>query len=607
MNLGIKQIRHALWLFKKAYGGYRIQILFITILGFISGLASGIGISMLIPIFSLVAGEKSNQTTIAGLPNIIGWIFNFLHLELKLPLVLTLMIFLFVFKALISLITSYINEKVSGQYLEDMRLLSFKRTLGAEWPYLIHQKIGYLDRVITDDTTQATGILKNVSDTILRLTSLAVYSFIAFNISINITLISLAGGGLLFLLLKPFLYKIRKLAEFLSRASKETSHLINENLIGIKTIKAYAAELSVISRGQTRFNEIKKSQIKASFLGDMQGVLFEPVSLLFISFIFAFSYKSSDFNVASFVVIIYLIQKIFSFIQAIQGKLSTISGSLPYLDSMLTYQESTLKHQEKSSGDKKFKLEKSLNVNNLTFFYQGTEKKILSDVSFSIKKGEMIGIIGPSGSGKTTLVDILLRLLKPQGGTITSDDIDIDSIDLNDWRKNISYVPQDSFLINDSIGANVSFYDKSITHDEMITASKMANIYNFIQELPGKFETSAGERGVKLSGGQKQRIALARALARKPAILILDEATSALDNESEALIQEAIHNLKGQITIIVIAHRLSTIMNVDSLIVLENGEIIESGSPQELIRNQDSYLYKSHHINQSQNEQPANL
>lgn len=593
--INFNKIRSALRLFKRAYSGYRLQILSITILGFISGLASGIGISMLIPIFSLVAGKESGQQIVTGLPDIIGGIFIFFHLAINLPLVLALMVFLFITKAVIALVSSYIDNKVSGQYMEDMRLLSFKLTLEAKWPYLINQKIGYLDRVITDDATQAASVLSNISNTILRFTSLAVYSFIAFKISVNITLIALGSGTLIFLLLKPVFYKVRKIYEFLSKASKEISHYINESLIGIKIIKAFAIESAVLDKSRAHFDELKKSQIKAMFLGDLQGILFEPASFIFISLIFAFSYKSHDFSIASFVVIIYLIQKIFSFIQAIQGKINNINGSLPYLESMLAYQELAMKNGEKSSGKNKFKFNEFLKIIGLTFTYPETNKEVLSDINFSIKRGQMVGIIGPSGAGKTTLVDILLRLVNPDKGTILCDDVDISSVNLGDWRKNVGYVSQDVFLLNDAIGANISFFNESITQDDIIAASKLANIYNFIQGLPDEFDTPAGERGVKLSGGQKQRIALARVLARKPAILILDEATSALDNESEALIQEAINNLKGQITVIVIAHRLSTIMNADSLMVLDRGKIIESGTPEELIKNESSYLYKSYH------------
>ena len=594
ITINIKKISSAFALFKRAYSGYVGQIVITTLLGFLSGIASGIGIGMLIPVFYLVSGQQ-NLIDNSKLSGIISKTFSILHLGYNLPLILSLMVVLFAIKATVSLVTTYLTEKISGQYLEKMRGLSLRETLSSNWSYLMNQKIGYLDKIISDDSTYGAGILKNISETALRFTSLAAYTFIALNISVTITLISLGGGALIFFFLKPYFFKIRKLSGFLSQASKETSHHLNESLIGIKTIKAFAVEKPVVEKSYIQFEELRKAQIKSAYLSNLQGILFEPAALIFIALIFLFSYKTPDFSIVSFIVIIYLIQKIFSFIQAIQSKLNLINSALPYLHNMLQYQDETAHHQEIYSGKKQFKFNDTLNVKNLTFAYP-TSDNILSGVSFLIKKGEMTGIIGPSGSGKTTLVDILLRLLKPQSGTVTSDDIDIDSIGLDEWRKNVGYVSQDVFLLNDTIEANIRFYNKSVSRSDVITASKTANIHNFIQELPDKLETIVGERGVKLSGGQKQRIALARALARKPSILILDEATSALDNESEALIQESINGLRGKISVIVIAHRLSTVMSSDSIIVLERGKIVESGSPQELLKDKGSYLYKSYHI-----------
>ena len=185
-----------------------------------------------------------------------------------------------------------------------------------------------------------------------------------------------------------------------------------------------------------------------------------------------------------------------------------------------------------------------------------------------MRKGEFLGLIGPSGAGKTTIVDLLLRLLKPGHGSILLDGVDISGIDMKAWRTNVGYVSQDIFLFNESIADNIRFYSSSISDNAIEEAAKLANIHEFVMELPDKYQTVVGERGIRLSGGQRQRIALARVLARRPQILILDEATSALDNESEIKIQESIQKLKGKITILVIAHRLSTILNTDRLISL---------------------------------------
>jgi ATP-binding cassette subfamily B protein len=208
----------------------------------------------------------------------------------------------------------------------------------------------------------------------------------------------------------------------------------------------------------------------------------------------------------------------------------------------------------------------------------------------------MIGLIGPSGVGKTTIVDLILRLFPLGSGKILMDGKSISRIDIKQWRKNIGYIPQDIFLMNDTIANNIRFYDNAISDEEIKQAAKKANIYDFIQTLPKKFSAVVGERGIFLSAGQRQRIVIARILARNPEFLILDEATSALDNESEIRIQKIIENLKGKITVLVIAHRLSTVINCDKLLILEKGKILEQGVPSELLKDKNSYFYKIYNI-----------
>lgn len=592
----IRKIYKAVIIFKRAYWQYRWRVLATTLLGFISSLLGGLGIGMLIPLFSFVT-QQNNVGTANAFYHLVTKIFSFLHLNYSLPVLLALMVSFFIGKAVITILTIHISDKISAQYDRNTSSMLFKKTLEAEWVFLLNQKVGHLDRVISNDVGAGANILRAISELMLRTASLITYASIAFKISVSITLMSLIGGALILVVLKPLFFKARKLAKHVNITSKKLSHLINESLIGIKTLKAFAVEPPVAKRGYLYFEELRKARIKASLMSSFQGALFEPVSLLFISVIFAYSFKSPDFNIASFAVIIYLIQKMYSFIQGIQGKLDSINSSFTYLDTMLSYQKEVQQYREKAFGTKPFKFEKEISIHGIGFAYPNIKLNTLSDINFTIQKGEMIGIIGPSGAGKTTLVDILLQLLEPQRGVIKVDDIDVASISLTNWRKNIGYVSQDVFLLNDTIEANIRFYNEVVSRENIVHASKMANIYDFIQGLPNKFETPVGERGIKLSGGQRQRVALARVLAKKSSILILDEATSSIDNESESLIQKAINNLKGKITVLVIAHRLSTVMNSDRIIVIDNGKLVESGAPTELIKNSDSYLYKSYHLN----------
>lgn len=591
----IKKIYKVFVIFKRAYWQYKWRILVTTLLGFVSSLLGGLGIGMLIPVFAFVTQQNGAGTSNAFY-QLVAKIFSFFHLSYNLPILLALMVSFFIGKAVITILTVHISDRISAQYDRDTSSKLFKKTLEADWTFLMNQKIGYLDRIISNDVGAGANILRAISELMLRTASLITYAFIAFKISASITIMSLVGGALILVVLKPLFFRARKLAKYVNITSKKLSHLINESLIGIKTLKAFAVELPVAKKGFLYFEELRKARIKASLISSFQGALFEPVSLLFISIIFAYSFKLPDFNIASFAVIIYLIQKMYAFIQGIQGKLDSINSSFTYLDTMLNYQKEVQQYREKAFGTKPFKFEKEISIHNVDFAYPNIKSNTLSGINFTIQKGEMIGIIGPSGAGKTTLVDIFLQLLRPQRGVIKIDNIDTNSIYLTGWRKNIGYVSQDVFMLNDTIEANIRLYDETISHESIANASKMANIYDFIQELPDKFETQIGERGVKLSGGQRQRISLARVLAKKSSILVLDEATSSIDNESEALIQEAINNLKGKITVLIIAHRLSTVMNSDRIMVIDNGKLVESGAPAELIKNQDSYLYKSYHI-----------
>jgi ABC-type multidrug transport system fused ATPase/permease subunit len=219
----------------------------------------------------------------------------------------------------------------------------------------------------------------------------------------------------------------------------------------------------------------------------------------------------------------------------------------------------------------------------VTFRY-GTGDQILHAINFKMAPGEMVALVGPSGAGKTSIANLICRFYDPIQGRVTVDGFDLRDIKLASLRRQVAVVLQDSFLFNNTVSENLLYGKPDATADELITAAKTANAYDFIVKLPEGFDTELGERGVKLSGGQKQRLALARAILADPKILILDEATSSVDAEAEFLIQQALERvLKGR-TALVIAHRLSTIRNADKILVLDSGSIVEAGSHLELMQ-----------------------
>lgn len=222
-------------------------------------------------------------------------------------------------------------------------------------------------------------------------------------------------------------------------------------------------------------------------------------------------------------------------------------------------------------------------------YHKGDEGYVLKNIDLSIPKGKTIALVGQSGSGKTTLADMIPRFYDTDLGEITIDGTAIKQIDIESLRKLIGVVTQESILFNDTIENNIAFGSEQATKEQIIEAAKIANAHDFIMQQPDAYQTNVGDRGGKLSGGQKQRISIARAILKNPPILILDEATSALDTESEKLVQDALNNLMKNRTSVVIAHRLSTIVNADVIVVMNNGEIIESGNHHELIAKNNVY------------------
>ena len=566
----------------------------IFILGILSGLSGGIGVATIIPLFSLAAGGLISENDPISLT--IRSFFEFLHIPFNLPFLVSFIAVLFVIKGLISFFTKYINDKTSAEYERSMRADLVEKVLHSKWPYLIDQKLGFIERVLMGDVSAASRILIHTSTLILFLTSFVMYAVVAFNIAFTVTLITIIFGALLIFIFKPVLYKTRQASRELANTEKLVTHHISQSILGAKVVKAFAIEGKVIKKSDEYFEKLKKERAKTALYIYSVGSVFEPVAFIFIAGVFFFYFESPNFNIVAFGAVVYLIQKMFAFIQSAQGSIHRIAEATPFLQTALNFRSSAMMEKEESTDDNiDLDFKNDIKFQDVTFSYN-EKTPILGGVSFTLKKPSMTGLVGPSGAGKTTLVDILLRLFNPNSGKILVDGRNITEFSIKGWRKKIGYVSQDVFLLNDTIENNIRFYDDSISRNDIIKAAETANIYDFIKELPDGLETNIGERGLRLSGGQRQRVALARTLVRQPEILILDEATSSLDAQSESEIQKAIENLKGKITVLAIAHRLSTVITSDWLLVLDDGKIIEEGQPDDLLKNKDSHFYKMYNI-----------
>lgn len=585
-EIGIKEI------FNYIISQYKIQVILLVALGFFGAALEGIGVGAVIPALSFLLGNGS-QAESGTISQTIKAFFDFFSIPFSFRYLLAMVAALFVGRAFILGIFTYVRARIGAEFINAEMADILSATLNARWPFLLKQKIGYVQNTIVSDVRRNANLLDAFTQVIQSFSGLIIYLVVALSIAPKITLVTLGAGAALIIILRPLVRKTQSVNEQASIVDKQLSQHMTEHISGLKVVKASGEERRVFEKAKEYLSSLRILYVRNIVVHALGTIFIQPFSVVFIIIIFAFAYKTPGFNLAAFAATLYLIQKIFIYLQSGQGAVHSVSELLPYAANVVSFKRDLVDNIEVEPKEHKpFKFDSSLQFNNVGFSYGQGSDAVLKNVTFTLRKGETIGLIGPSGAGKTSVADLFLRLFKPTVGEIALDSVNIQDIDLREWRSRIGYVSQDIFLVNETIRHNIQFYEDTLSQEEIERAAKQAHIYDFVSGLPEGFDTIVGDKGVMLSVGQRQRIALARVLARRPEILVLDEATSALDNESELLVQKAINELHGSVTVFIIAHRLSTIMNVDKLLVLRGGEIEEEGKPQDLLQDKNSYFYK---------------
>jgi ATP-binding cassette subfamily B protein len=411
-------------------------------------------------------------------------------------------------------------------------------------------------------------------------------------INVTLTLIVLAPLPLMSVLI----YKVSSKMNFLSKRVQEEqsllSTIVQENFSGIRVIKAYLRELEM----QQKFNEtadnykdktMKQVKVNALFMPTIVFLIgLSTLLAIYYGGLLTYSKQITPGDIVAFIFYINMLTWPFASIGWVTSIIQRASASQERINEFLKY-----KPEIKNPSLEPFASIEKIVFDNVSYQYPTSIEPVLKNVSFSISKGEKIGVIGRTGSGKTTLINLLMRQFDPTDGTITVNDKQLQAINLFDYRNLTGVVPQDVFLFSDTIKANIAFglQDKNVSEEILEKAAEQANVNHTIQAFEDKFDTILGERGVNLSGGQKQRISIARALIRNPKMLVLDDCLSAVDTQTEDKILQAISEIGEDTITFIVSHRVSSLRFVDRIIVLEDGKFVEQGSHEMLLSKKGLY------------------
>ena len=501
-----------------------------------------------------------------------------------------------IFSVFINSLTSYLLTRfigVEAQYLiAELRTKVQKKILTLPINYFDNNKSGTLvSRVMTDvegvRNLVGTGFVQLIGGV---LASIAAFAYL-ITISFKLTIFVLLPMALFAVIaMKAFGY-IRPIFRERGKKSAEVSGRLTESLNGIRVIKGFGAEeqeLTIFSNGVNEIFQLVKKSMTAQALMASAGVLMIGLASAGVMGIGSYLGLDNGEFISYTAMIAFMVAPIIQ-IGNIGSQFTEAFAGLDRTEEIMSMDP------EEDEDVRTIKLDAikgDISFNNVSFSYEeGTE--VIHNITFQAKKGSMTALVGTSGSGKSTIAGMAASFLNPQSGKITIDGIDLSKVKLSSYRKKLGVVLQDDFLFEGTIKQNILFSNPEASKEELMEAIKSANVHEFTDRFDDGIETLIGERGVKLSGGQRQRITIARAIIANPKILILDEATSNLDNESESLIQESLKKLMNGRTTFVIAHRLSTIRQADKILVIENGNIAEEGTHDNLLAKKGRY-YKLH-------------
>jgi len=500
-------------------------------------------------------------------------------------------IILFGLRAIFIYCQQFLMREVSQRVVRDIRNLLYEKLLKLSMNFYSHSRTGTLVSRITYDTTIIQDAVSEGLTDLIWQSSQFIFSLgmviciaVFFRINVMFIFIALVVTPLIVVPLVQIGKRLRQISKKSQESMAGINNILYESVAGVRIIKAFCMEEYEKQKFKEQNNHFKNMVMKSNkriLAVSPLTELVTMISAMVILWLGGQQVISGAMTIGTLTVFSLSVLSLSRPINRLSRVHNVNQQALAAASRIFDMLDEEVVIKEKRDAKELSSIKEEVIFSNVSFKYANAE--VLSDISFKAKAGGVIAFVGPSGAGKTTLINLIARFYDPDKGSIRIDGSDIRGVTLQSLRNQIGIVTQETVLFNDTVSANIAYGNKNIDTDKVIESAKTANAHDFIMKMPNQYNTIIGERGFKLSGGEKQRLAIARAVFKNPPILIFDEATSQLDSESEKLVQEAIDRLMEGRTVFVIAHRLSTIKHADTIVVMENGKIIDMGRHDELI------------------------